>query len=132
MRKLLIWTLLCCMLIQTDAYSYHRKKRKKKSKRTVVKTSAPKTNVLVVSFISFGGGIDFRSVPLFEKDLKQYNTDNRCNLVYEAKNWGREGERDYCITGGTSSCLDNFIIHVKKMYNGNDRILIKENATCRQ
>jgi len=134
MRKLIILTLLCFFLIPIEGSSAHTKKKRKK-KRKVSRVSTPRAkstaNMLVVSFISFGGGIDYKAIPEFETDMKTFNKDNYCDIIYETRDWGREGERDYCISAKTPSCLENYCSHIKRIFKDHDRILIKENSTCR-
>jgi hypothetical protein len=134
MKKLLILTFLFCIIFQADGFCRKKKRKKAKTNTAVVqkKDSASfKSDVLLVSFISFGPGIDFRSIPVFENSLKQFNIDNQCNVKYEMKPWGREGERDYCITAADAKCLLNFARFITNNFKGNDRILIKEHAQCR-
>lgn len=133
MKKLFILAILCSVLFQADART-KKKKRKKKHNSSVVtttNTASSKPGTLVVSFISMGAGIDFASIPVFEKELKDFNKANKCGLLYELKNWGREGERDYCIHSPVQKCLNDFAADLKSKFNGNERILIKENSVCR-
>lgn len=48
---------------------------------------------LKVSFGSFGPGVDSKS----GEAIKAYLDDNASKLTYTRKNWGKEGEYDYCI-----------------------------------
>lgn len=131
MKKLILLTILCSFILQVDAKT-KRKKRKKKhtsSVTTKTNTTTSKPGTLVVSFISIGSGIDFASVPVFEKEMKAFNKG--CGLLYELKTWGREGERDYCIHSPSQKCLNDFATELRSTFNGNTRILIKENAVCR-
>ncbi len=132
MKNLLCLSLFLLMIFQADGFC-RKKKRAKKAAVAVQKatTDSVVSNVLLVSFISFGPGIDFRSVPVFENALKQFNIENACNINYEMKPWGREGERDYCISGKDAKCLEKFASQIKQSFKGNDRILIKEHTPCR-
>ncbi len=142
MKKLFLLSAILCFLFQADGMNHKKKKRKKvKTTTTVTKTTTvssavdtvkSKPGVLVVSFISTGSGIDFRAVPEFEGNLKKFNIDNHCNVIYEIKNWGREGERDYCITARDASCLKKYIAEIKTAFKENDKIIIKENSKCRE
>lgn len=134
MKKFFLLSLLGLLLTQKEAYSCLRKKKKRAKKAATTRTvkKVDSTSTLVVSFISFGGGIDFRAVPDFEQTLKGFNQQQDCNMLYVIKNWGREGERDYCVTAKSSQCLSDFHAEVKKKFGTNEKIIIKENATCRE
>ena len=129
-KRIILLSGIICFLFQTDAICCKRKK-KKKAATELAKNSTVNGNVLVVSFISFGSGIDFKSVPLFEKNLTEFNATNNCNITYEMKTWGREGERDYCFANAETKCLNKYIENVKSSFK-NERILIKENGKCKK
>ena len=131
MKKAFLLLMGICLLAQTDAFSCKRKKKRKKQKTTTTAKASNSNNILVVSFISFAGGIDFKAVPVFEQHLKEFNLSKNCQVKSEMKTWGREGERDYCITSTDKNCLLKFTEETKLNFKGNERILIKENATCR-
>jgi hypothetical protein len=134
MKKLIILTALFCVVFQSDSFGCRKKKRKKAKESTTQTTNSESksSSILIVSFISTGSGIDFRTVPEFEKDLKSFNISNSCSVIYEIKNWGREGERDYCITSKDAKCLAAYTEHIKSAFKSNERILIKENGICRE
>jgi len=88
-------------------------------------------HALVVSFISTGTGIDAEAQGRFEKELNNFNQRNTCRLVAEAKAWGREGERDYCVVCLDETCLSTFAKQVKSLFKGNSRVLVQEHAACR-
>ncbi len=127
---------LFCAVLQADGMN-RKVNRKKKVKRSSTELKHPisdslTSDVLLVSFISFGPGIDFRSIPVFENSLKQFNINQKCAVQYEIKTWGREGERDYCISSKDAKCLEAFTSQTRSSFKGNERILIKEHAQCRQ
>jgi predicted RND superfamily exporter protein len=135
MKKLLLLASLICILFSNDALCQKRKKKRKKSKssirqRTKAKTSKP--SLLVVSFISIGSGIDYKQIPVFENDIKEFNKKDTCKLTYSTKNWGREGERDYCLSFKDSICMKNYLSTAADKFKDNERILFKENAECRK
>ena len=90
------------------------------------------SSTVVVSFISMASGIDTKMLPVFEKIFGDYNQSKNCRLDSTIKKWGREGERDYCITSSNATCLKKFTSELKSKFKDNKRILIIENATCRK
>lgn len=88
-------------------------------------------DALVVSFISLASGIDIEAAQRFENELVAFNKKSDCGILYEQKNWGREGERDYCVLSSDEKCMTDFTKMVKSKFSGNRRILIKEHSTCK-
>lgn len=136
MKKIIVLFTLCIVLFQVDVMA-KTKKRKKKPKTSSTKTtsktsSSTQLKTLVVSFISMGSGIDFKAVPDFEQTLKEFNASHKDGVKHTMKTWGREGERDYCFQAEIPKNLEDFTTLLKEKYKENKRILIKENATCRQ
>lgn len=68
----------------------------KKKEQTFV---AP--NFIKVSFISIGSGTDGVTRKQFLEYLDQYQAEQKINLEINSWNWGREGEKDYCISTKT-------------------------------
>jgi hypothetical protein len=64
--------------------------------------------------------------------LKTFNKEHHTNIDYQMKPWGREGECDYCITSSDKTALKSFATFIKTNYQGNERVLIKEHAACRE
>ena len=87
---------------------------------------------LVISFISKGGGIDRKTKKSFEKMIVDFNTANKCNVVYTLKTWGKEGERDYCFSFGQGDFLEKFVSEAKEKLKGKELIQVKENTECRK
>lgn len=130
MKKILILVVLAGVLVP-DAQACFRKKRKKKAVVTQHQVSDTLKNVLV-SFVSHGSGIDFKSVPVFEKMFSDFNQRYaQCKLEFIKKNWGREGEVDYCIQVRTGQCLNEFLVQLQSQFKGNDRVLIRPNGKCK-
>jgi hypothetical protein len=70
-----------------------------KQEESIYKNSeskAPLSN-LKVSFISIGSGIDNSGVQQLEQLISQFEQKQQVKLVTAVLNWGKEGERDYCI-----------------------------------
>ena len=88
-------------------------------------------DALVVSFISLASGIDIEAAKRFEYELDAFNKKSDCGILFEQKNWGREGERDYCILSSDEKCMADFTKMVQLKFSGNRRILIKEHSTCK-
>ena len=90
------------------------------------------SSALVVSFISMSSGIDIKSAQELEAFILSYNKEHKCDMTYEKKPWGREGERDYCIIASNKVCLDDFAKILKTKFNGNRLIFVKENTPCKK
>lgn len=88
-------------------------------------------NAFVVSFISLSAGIDIKEAHKLEEEYKLFLHKNNCELLMETKNWGKEGERDYCFVSNDMDCLNKFVENVKLKFSNNRRILLKTNATCK-
>ncbi|MBK7762326.1 MAG: hypothetical protein IPI46_03005 [Bacteroidetes bacterium] len=129
MKKIIILSSIFCLLFQLDGNCCKRKKKRKAAQTTI--QSKPITQNLVVSFISFGSGIDYKSIPGFEQLIEGFNLKNGCKMSFTKKNWGREGEVDYCFTANSAECLQQFTDAIKSNYSKNERILIKENGKCK-
>lgn len=84
--------------------------------------------ILVVSFISKGGGTDKSAIKKFIAFVEQYNLSSSNPITYEVKSWGREGEKDYCINTSNKEFLEK----LKKEMTGIELVRIKENAKCRE
>jgi hypothetical protein len=77
---------------------------------------AKQTNMMKISFISKGAGIDNDLRDTIEKNITDFNSKNDLNLSYNKKGWGREGEVDYFIG------IENLSTQQKKSFTS----LIKE------
>lgn len=128
MKKILILCSIFCVLFQLDANCCKRKKKKKAAQAEQAKVNS---SSLVVSFVSFGSGIDYKAIPGFEQQITDFNKKNNCQIEYTKFNWGREGEVDYCFTTNATECLEKLISSLQLNYSKNDRILIKQNAKCK-
>jgi hypothetical protein len=87
---------------------------------------------LVVSFISHAAGIDAKAFSEFESIIKKFKKQNGCTFNYVLKSWGREGERDYCVTSSYPECMNSFLVELNKRLKGNSRVLIQEKTFCRE
>jgi hypothetical protein len=89
--------------------------------------SADEKMRLVVSFISQGEGIDRKTHDAFVTWVKQ-----KGNIRYDAQNWGREGETNYCFALDNLSPneQDEFVEEVRAQLVGRTMVHIDENASC--
>lgn len=83
---------------------------------------------LLVSFISKGEGIDYKTSEVFEKFLAEY----RPAVTYEKVHWGREGEIDYCLklTELSTKDQDKFVQDARIALANKPLVLIEENTPC--
>lgn len=54
-------------------------------------------NNIKVSFISIGSGIEKSGIQKLESLISNFEQSNNLKLTVSIKNWGREGEKDFCI-----------------------------------
>jgi len=87
---------------------------------------------VVVSFVSRGSGSDGKAVASLEKAMKDFNQKNSNALEFSVKNWGKEGERDYCVVSNNQENLNSFVAKMKKLFENNRLVLIKENEDCKK
>lgn len=82
---------------------------------------------LVVSFISQGEGIDRKTNDAFVTWVKQ-----KGNITYDANNWGREGEINYCFALDNLSPAeqDKFVEEARAQLNGRPLVKFNENSSC--
>lgn len=104
------------------------KQAKMKTKKASLFASSDKT---IVSFISKGEGIDNESLAIFEKLVVKYQNNRSCTYSFELKTWGREGERDYCVSALSNDCLADFTYEIQQQFSKKDRVLIEKNKTCK-
>lgn len=80
---------------------------------------------LVVSFISKGAGIDYKTA----ESVKSYIESHPKKPAYEVKNYGREGETDYILTLKELNTDEQklFVDEVKKLISRSDLAMVKEN-----
>ena len=86
----------------------------------------------IVSFISFGGGPDFKTVELFKKYVEEYNEKHKMKATFETFPWGREGECDYCFKLDNLSEKEqqNFITGAGPILAKSDRVRASQNSKC--
>jgi hypothetical protein len=86
----------------------------------------------IVSFISFGGGPDFKTVEAFKKYIEEYNEKHKKKAVVETFPWGREGESDYCfkLADLSETEQENFINGAGTILAKSDRVRASQNSKC--
>lgn len=82
---------------------------------------------LVVSFTSKGEGIDYKTKEEFENWLKM-----RGNVTWETKNYGREGETNFCffLTNMDARQQEIFVRDVRTQLTGKETVFVEEYAPC--
>ena len=87
---------------------------------------------IIFSFISYGGGTDFKVIEEFKKYIDDYNTKHKMQADPEIVTWGREGEVDYCfkMDNMTKAEQDNFLTGAAKILTKTKRLNVTENAKC--
>jgi hypothetical protein len=134
MNLRLLYILFGLVLVSSDSSACFRKRKKAKAANQSIINDQSRTaqSFTFVSFISIGSGIDFKAFEGFEKGMKDFEKQNNCSLSFQVKTWGREGERDYCISSQQAECLKSYTQEIRKKYQGNERIFIEEVQQCKQ
>lgn len=86
---------------------------------------------IVVSFSSMGAGINAKARQAFLDHVAWFNTENHCELMYDRKTWGREGEVDYCFVGNNQILMPILYKQLKEKFNGERLVFVKENFPCK-
>lgn len=97
------------------------------SSKKNVSTASEEQKKAVISFISKGGGANS---DLFTK-TKALLDGSKCEVSYQVKPWGREGEKDICLQS-TADCYQKVMKEVQALINSNELVQIKEGAECRK
>lgn len=118
---------ICCCVIFS---CYHSNTLSLTTSEKIADSSVVTMRV-IVSFVSFGGGIDGASYKEMQNII---NTENqkKCEIQYRIISWGREGEKDFCFPSQNTNCLDTLLKQIKAKFQGNTRVVITENVVCRQ
>ena len=151
--------LLAALLVSSPLQA--KKKKRKKTKKVMVSTSVPADTVqvvrapgvanqarldslkaakmkskkafssMVVSLTSHGAGIDLEAETKLNALILRYQTQHPNVINNEVKSWGREGEKDYCLSSQASNSLKELATIIQSNFKSNSRVLVKENTPCR-
>lgn len=86
---------------------------------------------MVVSLTSHGAGIDLDAESKLNALILRYQTAHPNKVTSEVKRWGREGEKDYCLSSNEANLLLELATIIQTNFKSNTRVLIKENTPCR-
>jgi hypothetical protein len=86
---------------------------------------------LVISFTSMGAGINSKARDQFLEHITWFNEQNHCELMFDKKPWGREGEIDYCFYGNNQILIPMLYKQLKEKFNGVRQIFINQNFPCK-
>lgn len=87
---------------------------------------------LVITFSSRGEGINGKAVKTLDSFISEFESENNKSIKYDLNNWGREGEKDYCIDleNLSSEKRDLFASQVKRLLEDENLVTISENTLC--
>ncbi len=117
--------LILCLI----AFASCKSTNETEAKHTIEEIQPTNSEVrFIVSFISKGSSIDFKSREKFVAYLESNN------IEYNKVSWGREGEMDYCISISDSDekTQAKLIEEIKTLLDASDLIRYKENTPCRE
>jgi hypothetical protein len=87
---------------------------------------------MVVSLTSHGAGIDLDAESKLNALILRYQTSHPNKVTSEIKTWGREGDKDYCLSSNEANLLQELTTIIQSNFKSNTRVLIKENTPCRE
>ncbi|MES2588004.1 MAG: hypothetical protein V4622_03420 [Bacteroidota bacterium] len=121
-----------CLLFSLVSCNTQKRLAKKKAKEELL--TADTNYRFSVSFISIGSGTDGKAKKVFEAFIADYNTKNKCKLVYETTPWGREGEVDYCfkLKELKAKQQESFITDLKEALKSSTLVRYQENSPCKK
>jgi len=105
------------------------KSKSKQSHSSASKLDGEKT--LTIDFISKGGGIDHASFKVLEVLLSDIGSID-CKYKKSLKKWGREGERQYCLTFPDTRCFNKTYAKVIALLDGKPLVKVKPDGVCRK
>lgn len=117
---------ICCCVI----FSCHHSNTLSGTTSEKIADSSIVTMRVVVSFVSFGGGIDGASCKEMQNIINAENQKN-CEIQYRIISWGREGEKDFCFPSQNPNCINDILKQLKAKFQGNTRVIVTENVACR-
>lgn len=103
---------------------------KSKSKQSDT-SNASGEKTLTIDFISKGGGIDHASFKELEVLLSDTGSID-CKYDKSLNKWGREGERQYCLTFPDTRCYNKTYAKVITLLDGKPLVRIKPDGVCRK
>lgn len=125
--KRIFWALfICCFVI----FSCHHSKTSSVITSEKIADSSVVKMRFVVSFVSFGGGIDGVGYKEMQNIINAENQKN-CEIQYRIISWGREGEKDFCFPSQNPNCINDILKQLKAKFQGNTRVIVTENVACR-
>ncbi|HWY38937.1 MAG TPA: hypothetical protein VNY73_10285 [Bacteroidia bacterium] len=119
-------TFLSLALLISGSLAAQTKKESKKKAKAKEEASAKEVQYrLVLSFISKGGGIDYKAHEKIKDFIEKYPK----KPAFAVHHWGREGEVDYCLHLKELSAKEQvtFVEEIKKLIDNQDMVLVQEN-----
>ena len=127
MNKKIILTIIISMTISCTNFIYIKKNSEKEYKASVLQEN--KTENLIISFFSYGSGIDRKKKDAFVN----YIAINYPDIQYESVKWGKEGEIDFCIKKHSLNQQEIIEIekYIEQLISSSNRIKLLKNTACR-
>ena len=109
-------------------------KGKEVTKRTSETSVANKKEVFVktltVEFYSKGGGVNHNAFSIMKTLLDKPIEGVSCEFENNLVKYGREGERQYCMTFNDDKCYTAILNLVKQKIGAEKNVRIEENGSC--
>ncbi len=79
----------------------------------------------VISFISFGSGIDRVAYKKLFADIDQYEIKHNVKILYKIESWGKEGEKNVYFPAQNTQNFDAFLQEALRNLEGREKVKIK-------
>lgn len=97
--------------------------------------SQPKASTyrLVVRFVDNDQGVDEAARKAFDAFLDRYRSHHRVRLPVTIHDWGKKGERDYCLTLEEldPATQAHVVRRLHRFFGDTTRVELHERASCR-
>jgi len=125
-------TVAFLMFFTVSCKSTKKTTEKVETKTETAQTLAPDAYRLIVSFISIGGGSDYKLKKEFLEFAATYATKIGKKIEAENFAWGREGEVDLCykLLELNKKESDDFVAESKTFLSKSKLVRISENLPC--
>jgi len=126
MKKIIYLSIFLIGLTQTSC----------KTKQPTNTSSTGKTErsvfnkTLTVEFYSKGSGINHSAFGIMESLLNKTTDGVSCEFENRLVRYGREGERQYCMTFNDEKCYSAMIAVIKQKMDNQENVRVTENGTC--
>jgi hypothetical protein len=122
---------ISCVILAVVLFSC-KAKQSATEEQSTSKDTVVFSKTLTVEFYSKGGGINHEAFSTMKSLLAKPIDGVSCEFENNFKKYGREGERQYCMTFNDEKCYTAMLNLVKQKIGSEKDVRIKENGLCRE